>query len=218
MSIPTWNGSEQCSNVYQIPQPVPVDVNYNVKIVCNRMRELNQFNKVILQKFSSRQAYTFIKGQYVPIISTNISDESVMELDKRKFYIQNYDFTMLGYLIDEEEFVVKPAINRVLQLFELESSSKRKKPVKYPENTNNFELTFDYPVGTDSYTKIMDYTINMGLIDTLNIQSYDVFINDDYYGSDIINIPINTNDKLQIDIIRSNSLGDSFIKFSNKLV
>ena len=204
--------------MYTIPQPVPVDVNYNVKIVCNRMRELNQFNKVVLQTFSSRQAYTFIKGQYVPIISTNISDESVMELDKRKFYIQNYDFTMLGYLIDEEEFEVKPAINRVLQLFELDSSTKRKKPLKVPENTNTFELTFNYPVGTDSYSKVMDYTINMGVLDSLNVQSYDVFINGDYYGTDIFNIPINTNDLLQIDIIRDNVLEDSYIKFTNKLV
>ena len=31
------------------------------------MRELNQFNKTIMQKFSSRQAYTFVKGHYIPI-------------------------------------------------------------------------------------------------------------------------------------------------------
>jgi hypothetical protein len=217
-TVPTWNGNQQGADVYQIPQPVPVDVNYNVKIVCNRMRELNQFNKVILQKFSSRQAYTFIKGQYVPIVSTNISDESVMELDKRKFYIQNYDFTMLGYLIDEEEFVVKPAINRVLQLFELETSSKRKKPVKYPENTNTFELTFDYPVGTDFYSKIMDYTINMEVLEAFNISQYSVFIDDEYYGSDIFNIPIKTNEKLDISIIRIDPLQDSYIKFTNKLI
>lgn len=182
------------------------------------MRELNQFNKVVLQKFSSRQAYTFIKGQYVPIISTNISDESVMELDKRKFYIQNYDFTMLGYLIDEEEFVVKPAINRVLQLFELETPSKRKKPVKYPENTNTFELTFDYPVGTDSYSKTMDYTINMKVMESSNIISYTVFIDDEYYGADIFDIPISTNEKLDIVVVKTDPSQDSYIKFTNKLI
>ena len=82
------------------------------------MRELNTFNKNVLQTFSSRQAYTFIKGQYVPIIMNNITDESVTEVEKRQYYIQSYDFTMLGYLIDEEEFQVKPAVARVVQLFE----------------------------------------------------------------------------------------------------
>jgi hypothetical protein len=60
-----------------------------------------------MQKFSSRQAYTFIKGQYVPIVLNNISDESQMQMDARKYFIQTYDFTMLGYLIDEEEFEVQ---------------------------------------------------------------------------------------------------------------
>jgi len=84
-SVPTWNGNEQGMDIYTIPQPVPVDINYSVKIVCNRMRELNQLNKITLQKFSSRQAYTFIKGQYVPIIMNNISDESQMTLESRKY-------------------------------------------------------------------------------------------------------------------------------------
>ena len=66
------------------------------------MRELNQLNKIVMQKFSSRQSYTFIKGQYVPIILQNISDESQLGIESRKYFIQTYDFTMLGYLIDEE--------------------------------------------------------------------------------------------------------------------
>ena len=79
-TVPTWNGNQKGYDVYTIPQPVPVDINYSVKIICNRMRELNTFNKNVLQTFSSRQAYTFIKGQYVPIIMNNISDESVIDI------------------------------------------------------------------------------------------------------------------------------------------
>ena len=84
-----------------------------------------------MQTFSSRQAYTFIKGQYVPIIMNNVSDESQMTLESRKYYVQSYDFTMLGYLIDEEEFEVKPAIQRVTQLVEIDTSVRRKKIKKY---------------------------------------------------------------------------------------
>jgi hypothetical protein len=124
-SVPTWNGNEQGMDIYTIPQPVPVDIKYNVKIVCNRMRELNQLNKIVMQTFASRQAYTFIKGQYVPIILDNVSDESQMTIDARKYYVQNYDFTMLGYLIDEEEFEVKPAIQRITQLIEVDTSTRR---------------------------------------------------------------------------------------------
>jgi len=217
-TVPTWNGNQQGMDVYTIPQPVPVDVNYNVKIVCNRMRELNQFNKVVLQKFSSKQAYTFIKGQYIPIVSTNISDESVMDIDKRKYYIQNYDFTMLGYLIDEEEFEVKPAINRALMMFEVDTNNRKQKFVPKQENKNSFQLSFNFPIGNDSYIKSMDYTINMGVEKTKNITTYDVYINGDFYGSDITQIPINTNDTLQIDITRNDVNQESNISFVNKLV
>ena len=91
--VPTWNDGRKGMDVYTIPQPVPVDIKYSVKIICNRMRELNSFNKKVIEKFSSRQAYTQIKGHYIPIIMDDVSDESVMELEKRKFYMQSYNFT-----------------------------------------------------------------------------------------------------------------------------
>jgi hypothetical protein len=216
--VPTWNGNQKGADVYTIPQPVPVDINYNVKIICNRMRELNQFNKLVLQKFSSKQAYTFIKGQYVPIVSTNISDESVMDIDKRKYYIQNYDFTMLGYLIDEEEFEVKPAISRALQVFELETSTRKNKNTKSPENKNMFDLTFSFPIGETLISRIIDYTINMSLDKMTNIKSYDIYINGDFFGTDISQIEMNTNDELRIEIIKKDDNLESFITFTNKLV
>jgi len=38
----------------------------------------------------------------------DVSDESVMDLEKRRYYIQSYSFTLQGFLIDENEFEVKP--------------------------------------------------------------------------------------------------------------
>ena len=46
--VPTWDGNRKGMDIYKIPQPVPVDITYNIKIFCNRMRELNEFNKIIL--------------------------------------------------------------------------------------------------------------------------------------------------------------------------
>jgi len=217
-AVPTWNGNQNGMDIYTIPQPVPVDINYSVKIICNRMRELNQFNKIILQKFSSRQAYTFIKGQYVPIISTNISDESVMDIDKRKYYIQNYDFTMLGYLIDEEEFEVKPAISRVLQVVEVDIQNRKRRPEKKVENKNSFELNFTYELGNDSFTKTIEYTVNMNLVSNKNISTWDVFINGDFYGTDVTSFPLNTNDILNINITRTNPSSISEMRFSATLL
>jgi hypothetical protein len=217
-SVPTWNGNEQGMDIYTIPQPVPVDINYSVKIICNRMRELNQLNKVVMQKFSSRQAYTFIKGQYVPIILNNIADESQMQIENRKYFIQNYDFTMLGYLIDEEEFQVKPAISRVAQIFELDVSSFRQKKRREPENPDSFLSNILFVVGTNILSERIDFTADLSFINSNNVDTYEVYINDDYYGSDAQRIQITTNDVLRIEVVKNDNSKDANIEFEDKLV
>lgn len=217
-SVPTWNGNEQGMDIYTIPQPVPVDINYQVKIICNRMRELNQLNKIVMQTFSSRQAYTFIKGQYVPIILNNVSDESQLNMDSRKYYVQSYDFTMLGYLIDEEEFEVKPAIQRVTQLIELDTSTRKQKRNKFPENPDEFEMPFLFVSGNTILTDRIDFTANMSLISTDNVDTFDVYINGDYYGSDLQRIEITTNDVLRIEVTKNDNTQEAVVKYENKLV
>jgi hypothetical protein len=216
-SVPTWNGNMQGMDIYTIPQPVPVDINYSVKIICNRMRELNQLNKIVMQKFSSRQSYTFIKGQYVPIILTNVGDESQMNMDARKYYVQSYDFTMLGYLIDEDEFEVKPAVSRVTQLFEVDTSLRKKKREVFPENPDEFPQNFRFLTGITSLNTEMEFTADMNVVSTQNINSYDVFINGDYYGQNVPLIQITTNDVLKIDVVKANSSLESNIFFDNVL-
>ena len=217
-SVPTWNGNEQGMDIYTIPQPVPVDINYSVKIICNRMRELNELNKVVMQKFSSRQAYTFIKGQYVPIILNNISDESQMSMDSRKYYVQSYDFTMLGYLIDEDEIEVKPAIARVSQIMEIDTSSFKQRRNKSPKNPDEFLSNFYYVVGNDTLSDVVAYTANLTWANSVNVESYDVYINEDYYGTDVQKIQITTNDVLRIQVVKQDDSLEANIKFDNILV
>lgn len=217
-SVPTWNGNEQGMDIYTIPQPVPVDLKYSMKIICNRMRELNQLNKVVMQTFASRQAYTFIKGQYVPIILENISDESQMTIDARKYYVQSYEFNMMGYLIDEEEFEVKPAIQRVTQLFEVETSTRKQRRPKYPENPDEFEMNFLFVSGNTVLNDVIDFTANMTLVSTNNVDSFDVYINGDYYGSDVQVIQITTNDILRIEVTKDDNTKEANVLYENKLV
>lgn len=128
-SVPTWNGTQMGADIYKIPQPVAVDITFEVTIVCTKFRDLNRFNKIVLQKFSSRQAYTTVKGHYIPIVLDSVDDNSPIDsLDGRRFYLQNYKFTMLGFLIDSEEFEVKPAVSRFLMMTEfVKGSNYRKK-------------------------------------------------------------------------------------------
>ena len=215
--VPTWDGQRHGMDIYKIPQPVPVDIKYTVAIVCNRMRELNKFNQIVLEKFASRQAYQTIKGHYIPIINDDIVDESIMDLEKRKVYIQKYTFTMMGFLIDEDEFEVQPAVTRIFQMYETESKIKKRKPKKEVPNSPP-TATFIYSdVGIEK-EETFNYTVNMRFMDSDNVDTYSVFINDDYYGDDINEIQVNNGDVIKITIDKKIDGQPSSIVFNEELI
>ena len=203
--VPTCDGTRKGLDIYKIPQPVPVDITYNVKIMCKRMRELNQFNKIVLQKFASRQAYRVINGHYVPIILNNISDESAMEMDKQKYYLQNYEFVMLGFLVDEEEFEVTPGITRSFLMLESQNRTRSRRVRKLPASPKNFPLAYGVGSTDTEVTVSIPYTVNFTVDTNVNVDSYSVYINGDYIGDDVAVIQLTLNDILKIEFTKINA-------------
>jgi hypothetical protein len=110
-----------------------------------------------------------IKGHYIPIVLDKIEDNSPIEtIDGRRFYVQNYQFTMLGYLIDSEEFEVKPAINRLFTMFEFIKDNP-KFGVKKFVNSNEIIQTVNL-VG-DGLQSVFDVGESIGTL-------FGVYIND----------------------------------------
>ncbi len=214
--VPTWDNGRNGYDVYTIPQPVPVDIKFSIKIICNRMRELNSFNKVVVEKFSSRQAYTVIKGHYIPIIMDDLQDESVTEIEKRKYYIQSYQFTLLGFLIDENEFEVSPAKTRVLQVLEVDTQTTKRGKNRTTSLPNVFDAIF--VTGNTILSQTFDYTTNLSIGETNNIDDFDVYINNDYYGTNVNEIMINTGDVLRLEVVKVDTLLESSIKIERPLL
>ena len=206
--VPTWDGNRKGYDIYTIPQPVPVDVTYDVKIVCNRMRELNQFNKVVLQKFTSRQAYTYVKGHYVPIVMETIGDESVIDTEERRYYQQNYQFQLQGFLIDEDEFEVTPAVSRAIVLMGGEKTNNRKKD----SAKVNHKIKFDSP--TTAITKTYNYKTNITLARTENVKTVEFRINDIVLNEPVM---VSPGDTLNTTIVKTTS-ANSYIIITETLV
>jgi hypothetical protein len=199
MEVPTWDGNRKGANIYKIPQPIPVDIKYTVALVCNRMREVNKMNQTIMNLFASYNAYQIINGHYIPIINESFADESVMDLESRKYYINKYEFTLNGFLIDEEQFEVYPALNRTIQMFEVDS-----KPVKRPQKRQQppelESITFTYENSATTLERSFFYTCNLFLQNTINVTSFSVYINNQYVGDDLDLVQINNGDELKIVI------------------
>jgi hypothetical protein len=217
MEVPTWDGNRKGADIYKIPQPVPADFKYTVAIICNRMRDLNTLNQRVLETFASKQAYQVINGHYIPIINDSFTDESVMDLEKRKYYIQKYDFTMMGFLIDEEQFEVFPALSRTFQVIETDQRNiKRKQKKQSPIELEVITLQYLNNVTTQEH--YFEYTCNLLFDRSVNIEEFSVYINEQYYGDNVETIQINTNDMLRIDIISSGGSEDPYLLFTQILV
>jgi hypothetical protein len=117
--VPTWDGVKKGMDIYKIPQPIPIDIFYDVRLFTYKQQDLNVFSNKVLKTFQSRQAYTLVNGHYIPIIMESTSDESeISNLDSKRFYIQLYSFMLQGFILDPEDFEVTPAIDRTFTLVE----------------------------------------------------------------------------------------------------
>tara|TARA_Y100000592_G_scaffold15141_1_gene22055 strand:- start:2115 stop:3197 length:1083 start_codon:yes stop_codon:yes gene_type:complete len=217
--VPTWDGNRKGYDIYTIPQPVPVDITYDVKIICNRMRELNQFNRVTLQKFTSRQAYTFVKGHYIPIVMQSIGDESKIDTEERRYYQQSYQFQLQGFLLDEEEFEVKPAISRSLVLFGFDTKNRRgdvkNMGEKNPDTVRNVVIFDKTGVITDVKEIKYEYKTDIDVLRVTNMADFKFKLN----GTSVdLPLLVNPGDVLKIEINKQTIGVKSTITLQEKLV
>ena len=175
-SVPTWNGTQMGADIYRIPQPVAVDISYEVTILCTRFRDLNKFNQIVLQKFSSRQSYTTVKGHYVPIVLDTVEDNTPVDIESRRFYLQNYKFTLLGFLIDEEEFEIKPAVSRLFLMNEFIKSNNYEKKFM----TKNIEITIA-KFTADGTNTVFSVGETIGILFTVEINGIVQTRDDDFF-------------------------------------
>jgi hypothetical protein len=207
MQIPVWDGNRKGADIYGIPNPVGIDMYYTVRFFTFRMRELNQLTKKILQTFASAQAYVNIKGHYFPIMLEAIGDESqIDDLNGKRYYVQSYEMKLMGYLVDTEEFEVKPAISRVFVTTELDSKKPRNITRFIKDDTSDdksLKCVIQFLPGAPTSIRFnTDNKTNFTTIDTNNIDTYTIYKN----GS-VVSIPfgVESDDTIEITIVKTDS-------------
>jgi hypothetical protein len=207
LKVPVWNGNRNGYDIYEIPQPINVDVSYEVRLFSTRMRELNEFNKKVLTEFSSLQAYTSINGHYTSITLDNVGDEhEINDINRKRFYVQKYDMKLHGFLLDENEFVIKPAVTRTILNYKFIGSKNggRKKPNIMMNKTNDGKLEIEIVFFANSplnVSFIADSEYSINFVDNQNIMTYEIKKNGvnvqptfNVISGDIIEINLTQND------------------------
>ena len=152
------NGDEVWE-VYSIKQPVSVNFNYTVVMVCDKFRLLNELNMKIHDKFKSLECYIFPNGHAMPMLLDSIADESEYTINDRKYYSQAYSIKLMGYVIKPDDY----SVVRVPSKFKiglLGTKAKRGKKDKeeknehFIDNINENEFTAcEYPVDIEMTRK-----------------------------------------------------------------
>lgn len=213
VKVPMWNGNRNGYDIYEIPQPIRIDIQYEVRLFSTRLRELNEFNKIVLTEFSSAQAYSDVNGHYIPITLTDIDDEhEINDINKKRFYVQKYNFTQHGFLLDEDEFQIKPAVTRTLLNYKfLGERNKKGKPSVLVNkfNDGNVEIVIEFFIGSPfnvSFIADGNYTIKG--INNKNIDNYIITKN-----SNIVypTFSVTTGDLIEISVNQLNSEENSII-------
>jgi hypothetical protein len=125
--VPTLNNGREGYDIYQIPQPTSIDVTYDVRLFCNKMRHLNIMNSAMQEIFNSRQFYIYPKQHPMPLLLESIGDESsVSDFEQRRFYVQNFELLLQGYELKENLFKVTPGVDRIVQLTEIDGLKSTK--------------------------------------------------------------------------------------------
>jgi hypothetical protein len=182
MKVPTLESGRNGADLYKIPQPTSVDIKYEVRFFCNRMKDLNMFNRKTQFTFQSRQYYINVNGHPMPIHLEGIGDESqVSDFDRRRFYVQHFEMKILGYILDEDDYEFVPTINRAIIFTEL--IDKKLKPKVVISSFNDIdEISLNVVIKADHYSD--EFTINC---------AYDAYITSIKFITNVTNVNIAIN-------------------------
>jgi hypothetical protein len=140
-----------------------------------------------------------------------MGDESqIDDLEGKRFYVQTYEMKLQGYIVDSEEFDVKPAVTRAFVSFEV--GDKKPKPIfkiikDETENDKTLKVIVQFLPG--SFTEItlsLDSSSQITSIQPENVITYTILKN----GSPVtLPFTANENDSIFISIVK-----DDTTKFS----
>ena len=211
LRVPTWNGTRKGIDKYQIPQPTAVDLNYEVRFFSNKMRDTNDFQTKLQKTFNSRQFYVFPNGHAMPVVLETVGDESnISDFESRRFYLQLFDLKLLGYILDENDFIITPEIDRMLITTEIRASKRTPIiKVKTEKDTSlvNWDLIFQR-FSESTFTTTLQFDTRFLVLDNIiNLSSVEILVN-----NVVVTVPFiaNAGDQITFNIVKINNYESRF--------
>lgn len=112
--FPIYTEAGVTQKLYKVPQPIKVDLRYEIRCLTHYVMDINKINEEILKHFASLQSYLDIDRHYMPMSIENISDESnTTSVSDERILHTLYSIVVNGYIIDKEEFEEKTGVSDI---------------------------------------------------------------------------------------------------------
>lgn len=214
------NGTESFLDI-KVKQPTAVDLSYTVSIFTTKYDSINEFNEKIVRMFNSCQAYIRPKMHYMPMTLGNINDISEKSIEDRRFYGQEYQIRVMGYIISEDDYKIEEvplkrkitfgnfASRKKIPEVEVEECGEPYNPYYY----KSVNINVSFPLCSDVSEFTFDSDFKSDKIELKNIlNNYKVFINGEEQEKDAP-LVLKYGDVVRIMIKRRNINRDAMISF-----
>ena len=105
LDVPILDDGQVINIRYKIPEPVNVDLIYEVRLFTKYRVDFNKYDEQVFRNFASRQSYIWVKGMPFPLhLESTEEANSIENIDGDKFYVGIYNVRALSYIQNEKEF------------------------------------------------------------------------------------------------------------------
>jgi len=113
LNIPYLDNGQTIYIQFKMPEPVDVDMIYEVALFTKYRVDVNLYDEQVLKNFASRQEYVWINGNPLPLLFEGFAESNPIEnIDGDRFFVSKYALKVLGFIQDEKEFEIVKTIRK----------------------------------------------------------------------------------------------------------
>jgi len=218
--IPVIENGIESYDVIKMKQPLQVDLTYTISIFSTNFSLLNEFNRMMQDKFKAIECYLNVNGHYISMELENTSDNSQYELENRKFFSQSFQILVKAYIIRDEDFIRERLQTRFV--LSIDADFKNKPIITVEEEDSNNIQTINLNVNFNPFSKPrakfrLDENILVKKVNMININSFTMKRdNEDFNVFTCTNFKLYKFERISINIKREIDNKEARIEFKGE--
>lgn len=132
----TDEGGNKYYEIYKTPQPINIDLEYDLGVFASTMRQINQLDKIIISNFQSAQVYVKVNQyHYMALTLDAPSEDNEESIEKRRYFEHVHKISLKGYIIEKEKITMRSSAKFIKNKLKIKGNDTK----TCEESTNVFK-------------------------------------------------------------------------------